>query len=122
MNHRHQPQPAEDVSAVFFERSQHRRRAVLRLLQRASQRRPVIVWLDDVQWGAESIALSQEILEARDQGRGKQVMGLVETEAGALGVNALHLEVGTGNARGQALYRKSGFAESGRLLMSKRLS
>ena len=36
-------------------------------------------------------------------------------------IQALHLEVGTGNARALALYDGSGFRDTGRRLMSKRL-
>ncbi len=48
-------------------------------------------------------------------------MALVEAEALALGVRALHLEVEPGNARALGLYRRLGFAETGRRLMFKRL-
>ena len=47
--------------------------------------------------------------------------GLMEAEARALGINALHLDVGAENARALALYRRSGFRDTGRRLMSKRL-
>ena len=37
-------------------------------------------------------------------------------------MRALHLEVETGNERAHALYRRSGFAERGLRLMTKRLT
>ncbi len=60
--------------------------------------------------------------EARGRGVGTQVMNFVEEQAVALGVQALHLEVEVRNRRAQNLYRRSGFTESGRRLLSKRLS
>ena len=59
--------------------------------------------------------------EARGRGFGRQAMGFLEAEARALGIQALHLEVGAENARALALYRHSGFRDTGRRLMSKRL-
>jgi ribosomal protein S18 acetylase RimI-like enzyme len=47
---------------------------------------------------------------------------LAERECRARGVRALHLEVEPGNERAHALYRRSGFAERGYVLMSKRLA
>lgn len=58
---------------------------------------------------------------ARGRGIGRLVMGLVEDEARALGVRALHLEVARPNHRAQALYRSAGFAGNDRFLLSKRL-
>jgi ribosomal protein S18 acetylase RimI-like enzyme len=59
--------------------------------------------------------------EARGRGLGRQAMGFLEAEARELGIQALHLEVGAENARALALYRRSGFRDNGRRLMSKRL-
>ena len=59
--------------------------------------------------------------EARGRGFGRQAMGFLEAEARVLGIQALHLEVGAENARALALYRHSGFRDTGRRLMSKRL-
>jgi GNAT superfamily N-acetyltransferase len=59
--------------------------------------------------------------EARGRGLGGQAMAFLEAEARALGINALHLEVGAENARALALYGRSGYADNGRRLMSKRL-
>jgi len=59
--------------------------------------------------------------EARGRGLGRQVMEFLEAQARALGVHALHLEVGAENARALALYDRSGFRDTGRRLMSKRL-
>jgi diamine N-acetyltransferase len=57
----------------------------------------------------------------RGIGVGRQAMELAEHEARARGVQALHLEVEPENVRAQALYRRTGFAQRGYVLMSKRL-
>lgn len=59
--------------------------------------------------------------EARGRGIGRTVMAMLEEEARRLGLQALHLEVETCNARAAALYATRGFEASRRRLMSKRL-
>lgn len=59
--------------------------------------------------------------QARGRGLGARVLDFVEGQARALGVMALHLEVEIANARAETLYRRHGFTESGRRLLSKRL-
>jgi phosphoribosylglycinamide formyltransferase-1 len=61
------------------------------------------------------------VTDVRGRGVGGRVMTLLEAEARAQGVRALHLEVDPDNARCLALYRRLGFAETGRRLMFKRL-
>lgn len=58
----------------------------------------------------------------RGVGLGTRVLDTVELECRALGIRALHLEVGRSNQAGQALYRKRGFRDNDRLLLSKRLA
>ncbi len=58
---------------------------------------------------------------ARGKGIGGQVMAMLEDAARRLGLQALHLEVETANARAAALYEARGYAASPRRLMSKRL-
>jgi ribosomal protein S18 acetylase RimI-like enzyme len=58
---------------------------------------------------------------ARGRGLGRQAMAFLEAQARELGIKALHLEVGTENARALGLYRRSGFRDNGRRLMCKRL-
>jgi ribosomal protein S18 acetylase RimI-like enzyme len=55
----------------------------------------------------------------RGQGYGSRVMALVEKEARSLGVHALHLEVERGNLVAQAFYRKAGYKDHSRYLMTK---
>lgn len=55
----------------------------------------------------------------RRMGFGRQAMQHVESQARALGVNALHLEVDRGNDAAIELYRRAGYADHGRHLMTK---
>ncbi len=57
----------------------------------------------------------------RGAGLGTRVLEAVERECRALGVRALHLEVGRANEAGQAVYRRQGFRDADRQLLSKRL-
>jgi ribosomal protein S18 acetylase RimI-like enzyme len=57
----------------------------------------------------------------RGVGLGTRVLDAVEPECRALGVRALHLEVERANQAGQALYRRRGFRDNDRQLLSKRL-
>jgi len=57
----------------------------------------------------------------RRAGLGTRVLEAVEPRCRALGVRALHLEVERTNHAAQGLYRKQGFRESDRLLLSKPL-
>lgn len=58
---------------------------------------------------------------ARGQGLGRQAVEWAETVCRAHGAGAMHLEVELDNERAHALYRRSGFAERGLRLMTKRL-
>ena len=55
----------------------------------------------------------------RGRGIGTKAIEFVEGECRELGVNALHVEVERGNKAGQGLYRKKGFEEHDRYLMTK---
>jgi ribosomal protein S18 acetylase RimI-like enzyme len=59
--------------------------------------------------------------EARGKGLGTRVLEVVEPACRALGVRTLHLEVERDNSAAQALYRRRGFRDNDRLLLSKRL-
>jgi ribosomal protein S18 acetylase RimI-like enzyme len=52
-------------------------------------------------------------------GFGRQAMQHVESQARMLGVNALHLEVDRGNEAAIELYRRAGYSDHGRHLMTK---
>jgi PIN domain nuclease of toxin-antitoxin system/ribosomal protein S18 acetylase RimI-like enzyme len=58
--------------------------------------------------------------EVRGRGLGRRVLALLEAEAGRLGARRLFLEVERGN-RAIALYRRAGFVDHGRHLLSKQL-
>ena len=55
----------------------------------------------------------------RGRGWGTRAMGHAETIARSANVRALHLEVGRGNTGAQALYRKIGYVDHDRYLMTK---
>jgi GNAT superfamily N-acetyltransferase len=59
--------------------------------------------------------------EARGKGLGNRVLELVEPACRDLGVRMLHLEVERDNPAAQALYRKRGFQDHDRFMLSKRL-
>lgn len=60
--------------------------------------------------------------EARGSGLGREGLAAAETGACALGVRALHLEVELDKPETRTWYRRTGFAEHGRALMSKALT
>lgn len=60
--------------------------------------------------------------EFRKRGIGKLAVQVAEREAAALGVNALHLEVDTGNDPALELYRRAGYEDHNRKLMTKWLN
>jgi ribosomal protein S18 acetylase RimI-like enzyme len=57
--------------------------------------------------------------ELRRKGLGRRAMKFVEERAREFGVNAVHLEVDRGNVAAQELYRRAGYVDPGRLLMTK---
>jgi ribosomal protein S18 acetylase RimI-like enzyme len=57
----------------------------------------------------------------RRKGIGRRAMQFVEERAGELGVQAIHLEVDKGNDPAAELYRRAGYDNHSRFLMTKRL-
>jgi GNAT superfamily N-acetyltransferase len=57
--------------------------------------------------------------EFRRTGLGRRAMEFVEQKARALNVNAVHLEVDRGNDPAVELYRRTGYADHSRHLMTK---
>jgi ribosomal protein S18 acetylase RimI-like enzyme len=55
----------------------------------------------------------------RRQGIGKRALQFVEERARELGVNAIHLEVDHGNEPAAELYRRTGYDDHARFLMTK---
>jgi ribosomal protein S18 acetylase RimI-like enzyme len=60
--------------------------------------------------------------EHRGRGYGRRAVEFVEAKAREMGVNALHLEVDHGNEAALELYRRSGYKDHERFLMTKWLS
>jgi ribosomal protein S18 acetylase RimI-like enzyme len=58
----------------------------------------------------------------RRQGIGRRSMQFVEERARELGVNAIHLEVDRGNDAAEELYRRTGYRDQARFLMTKWLT
>jgi GNAT superfamily N-acetyltransferase len=58
----------------------------------------------------------------RGRGIGKIALQITEEECRRLGVRALHLEVERENTNARALYRKVGFVDHDRYLLTKRIS
>ena len=55
----------------------------------------------------------------RRQGIGRRAVEFVEARARELGVNAIHLEVDRGNDAAEELYRRAGYDDHARFLMTK---
>ena len=58
----------------------------------------------------------------RGRGVGRAAIALAEGACRARGIGALHLEVERANVRAEALYRRAGFREGDRRLMTRRLA
>jgi ribosomal protein S18 acetylase RimI-like enzyme len=65
--------------------------------------------------------LDELYLEEKSRGRGigRKAMEFAEGMARELGVNAVHLEVSRDNDAGLELYRRAGYADHDRCLMTK---
>jgi ribosomal protein S18 acetylase RimI-like enzyme len=57
--------------------------------------------------------------EHRGRGIGRRAMRFAESAARERGVNAMHLEVSPDNQAALELYRRAGYADHGRYLMTK---
>jgi ribosomal protein S18 acetylase RimI-like enzyme len=55
----------------------------------------------------------------RGQGRGRRAMEFVQERALEMGANVVHLEVDRGNTPAQELYRRTGYVDHDRYLMTK---
>jgi GNAT superfamily N-acetyltransferase len=76
-----------------------------------------------LEWGGRDAFVDEIYLRPEFRGRGLGAATLAQLEAGAreLGVRALHLEVERGNDPAHRLYRRRGFAETDRQIMTLRL-
>jgi GNAT superfamily N-acetyltransferase len=77
-----------------------------------------------LEYGGRDAFIDEVYIRAayRGQGIGQQAIAFAETQCRALGVRALHLEVERDNTNAHALYRKVGFVDHDRYLMTKRIS
>jgi ribosomal protein S18 acetylase RimI-like enzyme len=75
-----------------------------------------------LEWGGRDAFVDEIFVEAPARGRGvgRAALRALIREAERLGVRALHLEVESGNAAGQALYRSEGFAGKDRQILTLR--
>jgi diamine N-acetyltransferase len=80
----------------------------------------VLTWAFSVEAGGREACVDELYLvpEARNRGFGSRVLGLLEDEARALGVRRVFLEVARKN-RAIGLYRRAGYLDHDRFLMSK---
>jgi GNAT superfamily N-acetyltransferase len=116
---------------------QTRRQAVEKFLREKSWGRLWLILVEDTPIGYLALTLGfsfeyggydafiDEVYiteQHRGQGIGKRALQVAEDECGVLGVRALHLEVERVNTNAHALYRKSGFVEHDRYLMTKHIS
>jgi ribosomal protein S18 acetylase RimI-like enzyme len=76
-----------------------------------------------LEWGGRDAFVDELYLAPshRGGGIGRTAIALAEDACRAAGVRALHLEVERENARGRALYARTGFADTDRLLLTRRL-
>lgn len=74
-----------------------------------------------IEFGGRDAFIDEFFLEEEYRGRGfgKQALETAAHEAAALGVHALHLEAVRGNDRAVDLYRRSGFVDHERYLLSR---
>ena len=77
-----------------------------------------------LEWGGRDAFVDELYLAPshRGDGIGRTAIALAEDACRAAGVRALHLEVERANARGRALYARTGFADTDRLLLTRRLT
>ena len=77
-----------------------------------------------LEWGGRDAFVDELYLAPshRGGGIGGRAIALAEEACRAAGVCALHLEVERTNARGRALYARTGFKDTDRLLLTRRLT
>ena len=124
---------AEHVPAIPFDEGEVRT-ALEKFLGNAELGQAWLLWLDEKPVGYVILTFGYSFefrgrdafvdelyieLEFRRMGLGRRAMEFVEKKARELGVNAVHLEVDRGNDGAAELYRRAGYADHGRHLMTK---
>lgn len=57
---------SDEVASVRFDSPTERYSVVRRALERMAARRPVIAWIDDVQWGSDALGFVEHLLEVQE--------------------------------------------------------
>ncbi|MFB6351155.1 MAG: serine/threonine protein kinase, partial [Bradymonadaceae bacterium] len=73
---------AEEVDGPRFRFSSMRQRlaTIVEFLERLARRRPLVLWLDDLQWGSESLAVLEHLRERPGDGPAMLVLGTVRSD------------------------------------------
>jgi ribosomal protein S18 acetylase RimI-like enzyme len=81
----------------------------------------VAVWGYSLEWHGRDAFVDELYVEPpfRSQGIGSRALTLAEEECRSAGIRALHLEVERTNTRAQELYRRLGYRDHDRYLMTK---
>lgn len=83
----------------------------------------VLTWGFDLEWNGREAWLTELYLlpDARGRGLGLGVVRAIEALAIEHGARALHLQVRLENTRALALYRRAGFEDPGRRVLTRKL-
>jgi ribosomal protein S18 acetylase RimI-like enzyme len=81
----------------------------------------VAVWGYSLEWHGRDAFVDELYVEPpfRSRGIGSRALALAEEECRSAGIRALHLEVERPNTRAQELYRRLGYRDHDRYLMTK---
>jgi diamine N-acetyltransferase len=84
----------------------------------------VAVWGFSLEWHGRDAFVDELYVEPshRSRGIGSRALALAEAECRSAGIRALHLEVERPNTRALELYRRLGYRDHDRFLMTKILS
>ena len=76
------PPEATGTDTIRFSRPSQRHALFKRICERLARRRPLLIWLDDLQWGSDSLAAAHFVLERAEKGRTPLLfIGTVRNEA-----------------------------------------
>jgi GNAT superfamily N-acetyltransferase len=83
----------------------------------------ILCWGYSVEYGGRDAFLDEFYIvpKWRGQGFGAQVLMILEQKLREIGIQAMHLEVLSAEARNASLYGRAGFTDRGSRLMTKRL-
>ena len=78
--------PTDDDSDDFdgpsyrFSNPDQKRALVARILERLSRQRPIVLWLDDLQWGGEALGLVEHLVESSEPRPAMLILGTVRSD------------------------------------------